>query len=322
MSDALPKLNPAEARRWRPVSRSPKELWLRCEGGFLARLATGLHFDWPFTRGHWRFVSTLARIPFLERRLRGVAFRSRCGVALTLDIPTLQFLHLAGRLATEPLELAIMSRLVREGDVFVDVGAHWGLYVPHILGRLGTHGRYVALEPSAANHAFLARTFGTLDPRLELLGIAASDREGRMYLHGGDTSEAFISTAPGNDDPAVEVRRIDCVLADVPADRAVVIKIDSEGHEAAVIRGCAGLARNAILPIFLLEYLAEIHGQTRSAIGEAIEATFGSDYSLWAISPAAGTLVRLEKDGKTGDDVRNVLAIASRDRHRLDALLA
>ena len=321
MPDALPKLDPAEARRWRPVSRSPRELRLRCEGGLLARLVTGLHFAWPFTRGHWRLIATLARIPFLARRLRSVAFRSRSGVALDLDIPTLQFLHLAGRLATEPLELAVISRLAREGDVFVDVGAHWGLYIPHVLGRLGTRGRYIALEPSAANHAFLARTF-TRDSRFELLGIAASDRDGRMYLHGGDSSEAFVSEAAGSGDPAVEVRRLDGVLADVPADRPVVIKVDSEGHEAAVIRGCSGLARSGIQPIFLLEYLPQIHGQTRSAIVEALEATFGSGYTLWAISPAAGTLVRLEKDGGTGDDVRNVLAIASRDRPRLDALLA
>src|SRR5688572_13442668 len=322
MSDALPKFDPAEARRWRPVARSPRELRLRCEGGFLARLATSLHLAWPFTRGHWRFIATLARIPFLERRLRGVAFRSRCGVALDLDLPTLQFLHLAGRLATEPLELAIMSRLVREGDVFVDVGAHWGLYVPHILGRLGTHGRYIALEPSAANHAFLARTFGTRDPRFELLRIAASDEEGRMYLHGGDTSEAFISAAPGSGDPMVDVRRLDGVLAHVPADRPVVIKVDSEGHEAAVIRGCAGLARQGILPMFLLEYLPQIHGQTRPGIVHAIESTFGPDYSLWAISPRNGTLVRLAGDGATDDEVRNILAIPSRESRRLDPFLA
>ncbi|MEO7741961.1 MAG: FkbM family methyltransferase [Usitatibacter sp.] len=322
MPDALPKIDPAEARRWRPVSRSPEELRLRCEGGFLARLATRLHFAWPFSRGHWRFIAALARIPPLERRLRCVAFRSRCGVALRLDIPTLPFLYLAGRLATEPHELAIMSRLVRDGDVFVDVGAHWGLYIPHILGRLGSHGRYLAIEPSAANHAFLARTFGPDDPRLELLRIAASDQECRMYLRGGDTSEAFISTAAGDDHQVVEARRLDGVLAELPADRTVVIKIDSEGHEAAVIRGCAGLAGKGITPIFLLEYLVEIRGQTRSRIVEAIGATFGPDYALWAISPAKGALVRLESDGRTGDEVRNVLAIASRERHRIEPLLA
>src|SRR5689334_12183837 len=131
MSGALPPIDPAVACRWRPYLRGPREQWLSCEGAFPARIVARAHFAWPFARGHWRMSRILGAVPV--RALRAVPFRSSCGIAVTLDMASDAFLYLSGRLPPEPLEVAVASRLVREGDVFLDVGAHRGLYALHIL---------------------------------------------------------------------------------------------------------------------------------------------------------------------------------------------
>ncbi|HET9470524.1 MAG TPA: hypothetical protein VFO24_05430, partial [Usitatibacter sp.] len=144
MPERLAPIDPAAARRWKPFVRGPREQWLACEGAWPARLAAALHYAWPFARGQWRMGRILEalRCP----ALRAAPFRSSCGVRVVVDVASEDFRHLSGRLAPEPLEVAVMARLVKPGDVFVDVGAHDGLYILHVLGRLGEAGLYCAFE--------------------------------------------------------------------------------------------------------------------------------------------------------------------------------
>ena len=129
-------------------------------------------------------------------------FRSLAGVDLTLDLTDLSFLYLAGRLPTEPLEVAIASRLVRVGDVFVDVGAHEGLYIAHVLGRLVPGGTMYAFEPSPRNMAFMRATFGA-PAGLEFHEAAAGDVDGRGHLLAEGELTAKLSTDASGLDVAV-----------------------------------------------------------------------------------------------------------------------
>ncbi|MDQ3025084.1 MAG: FkbM family methyltransferase [Pseudomonadota bacterium] len=235
---------------------------------------------------------------------------------MRLDIPSLQFLHLSGRLPAEPLEMAVMSRLVRPGDVFVDVGAHWGMYVPHIFGRLGPTGRYMAIEPGPINISFLRKAFTRLGENFQIVQAAISDRSGTSYLHGDGTPGAFISSEQIDAVP-VRVERLDSILLPLEEDRCVVMKIDTEGQEAAVIRGCKGLANAGIEPIFFLEYLPSIHGQSREDILDTVEATFGPRYTFWAIDQCAGDLRAFRRGDDLGKGVRNMLAIPAQREERL-----
>jgi FkbM family methyltransferase len=235
---------------------------------------------------------------------------------LRLDIASSQFLHLSGRLPAEPLEMAIMSRLVRPGDVFVDVGAHWGMFVPHILGRLGPAGRYVAIEPGPINISFLRRAFSRSGENFEIVQAAISDWSGTSYLHADGTQEAFISRERLDGVP-VKVERLDSILPPLEAQRCMVVKVDTEGQEAAVIRGCKGLANSGIEPILFLEYLPCIRGQSRENILDSIEATFGPQYSFWAIDQHAGRLREFRRGDDLGKGVRNMLALPANRIARL-----
>lgn len=233
-----------------------------------------------------------------------------------LDMATPQFLHLSGRLPPEPMELAVMSRIVREDDIFVDVGTHYGLYIPHVLGRLGKAGRYIAIEPSPRNCEFLRKAFGPLDRNLGIRQLALSDWEGIAFLHADGSPEAFIS-ADQHHGVAVEVKRLDTILKDVQVGQALVIKVDTEGQEAAVVRGCKSFAAANINPIFMLEYLSAIHGQTRQQVIAAVEAVFGKGYCYLAIDPQKGRLISFKPGEDVGNDVRNIIALHVQDQERL-----
>ena len=54
-------------------------------------------------------------------------------------------------------QLAMMSRLVRPGDCFVDVGAHCGLFSRIAERRLAGKGTIVTVEPNPHLHPFIRR---------------------------------------------------------------------------------------------------------------------------------------------------------------------
>lgn len=311
-------LDESVCARWRAYYRGPRELRLKCRGSAIARCVAAIHFGWPFARGQARFIRTLSASAWISKRLRGIPFESSSGVTLRLDIPSPSFLHLSGRLPSEPLEVAIASRLVRPGDLFVDVGAHWGLYIAHVLGRLGD-GEYIAIEPSPANAGFLRRTFAEGRGRLRIVEAAICDREGTAYLHREGDSEGYVS-ADASGGLEVRMTRLDRLLGNVHPDRAVVIKLDVEGQEAAAIRGSSGLAERGIAPIFLLEYLDAMHGQAREDITRSLRAVFGREYVLMAIDQERGSIHELREGESVTGGVRNALAVPPRHLDRLAGL--
>jgi FkbM family methyltransferase len=210
--------------------------------------------------------------------------------------------------SSEPLELAVTIRLVRPGDVFVDVGAHLGLYVLHVLGRIGPSGKYFALEPGAENVRFLNEAFPDPDNRFEVLEIAASDKDGQSRLTGANLN-AHLDDSDSSGS-VVQTSRLDTILRNVPlANRGLVIKVDTEGHEAAVIRGSAGLAKLGIRPMWILEFLPERFQQSRHDVLSAIHEAYGASYLFWALDTRKACLVKFTDPGTLGDDVRNILAM-------------
>lgn len=280
--------------------------WLRCEGPVAARIASCLHYAWPFARGQWRYTDLLRRTRW--KSFAAVPFRSRCGVRVSLDMGSDQFLYLSGRVPNEPLELAIMEEIVRPDDVFIDVGAHRGLYVLHLLGRLGPQGLYFAVEPSPTNFAFLEQAFRDDHGRLRRLRLALSDTDGESRLAEEGASTAYLATDAGG--IPTPTARLDTLLADTHMeDRGLVVKIDTEGHEARIIRGASGLAARGVRPLFLAEFLPSIHGQTRGDVTSAIEEAFGSGYRYFGIDLRANALVEFQPSSPPLGEVNNIIAV-------------
>lgn len=146
------------------------------------------------------------------------------------------------------LRARVLARLPR-GGTFVDVGANVGFWsVPAAL-RAGRDGRVVAFEPNPwavtrlhRNGALNAeRALAPVDVRNVAVGEEPAELELFSYDLEGGASQATLQRG------AVDAERPERVTVSVVTlDEAVdghvdVLKIDVEGHEAAVLAGASRL---------------------------------------------------------------------------------
>src|SRR4051794_37699417 len=134
-----------------------------------------------------------------------------------------------------------VSRVLAAGDVFVDVGAHVGLYTVLAGHRVGGTGTVVALEPNPVSFAALERNVAKHDLGriVRTVRVAASGRDGIAELYIPPREQAaWSSLGP----PAVGTERTipieTATLASVLGDlRPFLVKVDVEGWERHVIAG-------------------------------------------------------------------------------------
>lgn len=164
-------------------------------------------------------------------------------------------------------------RLLKEGQTFIDVGAHLG-YFSVVASRLvGSNGRVVALEPTPRTRSV---TLENLDGRanVQVLPLAAWHEERLLDLSDfGWVLSALNSTYGAHRDaPAaatvvsVQGRPLDSIADEM---RLVpdFIKVDAEGAELNVLRGAKEilLRHSPILSIEVGDY-REAGGSSRSVL--------------------------------------------------------
>jgi FkbM family methyltransferase len=144
-----------------------------------------------------------------------------------------------GRYPPDALVSGHLHRVIgaRRIGVVVDVGAHEGGYGTMLRSESAFAGRIVSFEPAPESFARLAeRSAG--DAKWEPHQLALGDVDGRQTLHLYPAADAF--GAPTATD--VEVRRLDAVFDELvsPASSPVLLKIDAQGTDLAVLAGAAG----------------------------------------------------------------------------------
>jgi FkbM family methyltransferase len=209
---------------------------------------------------------SIARIPILRglfrvalvgyaRLTRGrYMVEERMGLRLLLDHDNTvdRQIFLTGTWEKEHLDtlFALVEEQRRHhggGLVFLDIGAHWGLYAL-LAHRSGLFERIVAFEPDPTNYAQLqANLFlNGAETDIEALQLAASNRETTfgLYLRTQRNRGATrIVEAAGDGQVTCRAVRVDRQL-DIEG-KLLVVKMDVEGHELEAIEGMIGLlARN------------------------------------------------------------------------------
>lgn len=201
--------------------------------------------------------------------------------------------ELWGRYERDELALLMqcLEDLVDRGGVAVDVGANVG---NHALFFAAHFAEVLAFEPHPRTHALLALN-ASLRSNVRCFPFALSDRVGTAMLATppGNAGMASIEKADGAAESrgAVEVplRRLDD-LAELAGRRVALLKIDVEGHEAAVIRGAQAVLRRD-RPAVVFEQLAD---DIEDGSSPALDALRGCGYSrFWTIREFPDSGMRL-----------------------------
>lgn len=149
-------------------------------------------------------------------------------------------------------ELFLLRRLVRPGQVCVDVGAAGGAHLLVMARGVGPTGRVLGFEPRPRSLAILHRLTALLgvEEWVELHQVALSDAEGslplripvvptRAHFHGSTTDRegtAAFARLPYRE-IEVPTARLDDVVAAAGVARVDLLKCDVEGAELRVLAG-------------------------------------------------------------------------------------
>lgn len=177
-------------------------------------------------------------------------------------------------------DMAFVLHALRPDDLFVDVGANVGSYT--ILAAAAVGARCLSFEPIAANVRHLEQNLrlNGVEGRVEVRNLCVGERVGRVrFTSGLDTANHVVVDGDGEAAIEVEVVALDEVLAQEA--RTLVVKIDVEGFELAVIRG----ARAVLTRPSTLAVVAEVSAACRQ-YGHT-EAMFDSQIRDYGYQPVA-----------------------------------
>jgi FkbM family methyltransferase len=189
----------------------------------------------------------------------------------------------------EPDEVRVVKQLLRDADVFINVGANVGYYCCFALqaGR-----RVVAIEPVPNNLQYLYRNLliNGWDERVEVLPVAIGDRRGLVDIFGGGTAASLLegwAGIPSGYRQTVPLTTLDDSVGGRFEDQQRFILIDVEGAELGVLKGAKSLLAAPRKPVWMIEVSIDEHFPGGVKINPNLRATFElfeqAGYSAWGV---------------------------------------
>jgi FkbM family methyltransferase len=217
-----------------------------------------------------------------------------------------------------------LARLIRHGNVVLDIGANIGAHTLGIAKSVGSNGKVFAIEPSDFAFTKLLRNL-SLNPELEFRVHASqlffSDgaiKSPPREIHASWPLHSDASVHPKHRGRLVstgnaKIETLDCFARQHQIARLDLIKIDVDGYEVPVLRGgLETLCR--FRPILVMELAPYIYEETNNHFNELVELLKTSGYVLQnadngkPVPLDVGQLKRLIPDGAS----MNVVAQANR----------
>jgi len=161
-------------------------------------------------------------------------------------------------------EISFVNNILKDGDVFIDIGSNIGLFSLIASNLVGRNGKVISFEPSP-------KTFKRLEENIELNelqnvklnNIGLSDKKGTLKLHvsenGHDAWDTFASDLNNikyQNSIEVNINTLDNEIENIGVNNIKLIKIDVEGWEKFVLLGAIETIKK-FSPILLIEFTAE-----------------------------------------------------------------
>lgn len=134
------------------------------------------------------------------------------------------------------LDEAVSS--LKDRKIAVDVGANIGTWTEDLAGRFAS---VIAIEPDERAFPLIPSL-----PNVDLHAAVAGDVDGKatLYMRPMAAQNSTLETHPINGDPVISRKVVESVTLDTLCPGgADFVKIDVEGAETAVLRGCSSDGR-------------------------------------------------------------------------------
>ena len=210
-------------------------------------LVASITRHYPFYRGSTR-ISSSPIFRYLTGPNSGVAWTKvygGCEIAAPLDDYVGRLTYYFGDLDRKITWAC--SRLVRPGDVVLDIGANIGLVTFILSSIVGSEGLVHAFEPNPEMCLLIEQAIARNSVKnivLHHVALGAKDGDLTLYVPSGNAGAASLITArqvPDSKTMIVPVHTLSSIMADQPIDHIRLVKLDVEGFEPEVLRGAAEL---------------------------------------------------------------------------------
>jgi FkbM family methyltransferase len=223
-----------------------------------------LHYarSFPISRGKLRVVDALWKTVAGKGRQRTAKliysdFRMHCRI----DEMIQRQIYFFGTYFASRRMIAAWQAKAANASVILDVGANVGIFSLAALSA-NPRAQVHSFEPTPdiARQLQQSVTLNSLEGRLHVHPVALSDHGGWGHLvncdGGGDNGGMnFLVSAPRNegDSQPVETTTLDAVVQSEGISQIDLMKIDVQGHEAAVLRGARACLENKQIRSILIE---------------------------------------------------------------------
>jgi FkbM family methyltransferase len=203
----------------------------------------------------------------------------------------------------------VLSRFLRPGTTFFDVGANVGIFSILASGLVGAKGRVFSFEPDPANFGRLARNISVSRiSNVVLNRFALMDREGSVSLKvlpedGWGMYSSVGEPLRGVKEPRgltgetvthqVDCSTLDNYVRDNRVEGVDLVKIDVEGAELSVLKGGERLLSARRSPVLVIEFnriTADIMGYDLFQLRQYIESL---GYTLHRVTGGGRDLTKL-----------------------------
>jgi len=189
----------------------------------------------------------------------------------------------------EPDTEMLIWKHLEPGGTFIDVGANIGVLTISAARRVGGLGRVLAIEPSPSVFPYLERNIalnGLANVVTARVAVSDSNRDNVPFYQAPVDHFGMGALAPQfySESCPVMTRTLDHLVESQQLDHVSVLKIDVEGHEAAVFRGARKLLARSPGPLVIFEFCdwAEARFPNASA-GDAQRFLSRLGYRLWRL---------------------------------------
>lgn len=160
--------------------------------------------------------------------VRGIRYRCHVGDNASEN----KLLHSGRR--KDRRQLALTVGRLKPGDVFVDIGANFGLYTLPAARAVGPSGRVIAIEPNpvmTGRLRFNSESNGFRNIEIDEVAVGAEPGEARLSIDPRQYGLSSLAQQAGTTDRVVPVVTLADLITGSGVSRIDTLKIDVEGFE-------------------------------------------------------------------------------------------
>lgn len=201
----------------------------------------------------------------------------------------------------EPFETEVFSRLCKPNDKILDLGANIGWYSIIAAKILNGSGSIMAFEPDGANARVLEMNAAISDENgtIQIFRNAVADKKTEALFYKSDTNlgdHRLFSDGSAREASSVSVTTLDSIFSDKQQNLPDIVKSDTQGSEAKILKGAADLFSKGWRPVMILEFWPFGLSQSGDAPLELWNTLVNLGYQIFELSEENPVLVPLNRE--------------------------